>query len=95
MSSTPLPEHGALRAGRTFVGIPSATSMLDAGEPPEELRVDETIIDVPEDEVDPERAAVVRSEEEEVSEHLDSASEFDVLDQAIVVPDDDEDRVAD
>ena len=62
MSSTPLPEHGILRAERTFAGIPSATTILDTGEPPEDLRVEETIIDVPEDQVDPERAAVVRSE---------------------------------
>lgn len=93
MSSTPLPEHGHLRAERTFAGIPSATAGVDTGEPPEDLRVEETIIDVPDDEIDPERAAVVRSEAEEVSEHLGSASEFDVREQAIVVPDDDEERV--
>jgi hypothetical protein len=94
MSSTPLPEHGILRAGRTFAGLPSATSGLDTGEPPEDLLVEETIIDVPDDEVDPERAAVVRSEDEEMSEHLDSGSEFDVREQAIVIPEDDDERAS-
>jgi hypothetical protein len=92
MSATPLPEHSLLRARGALLG--STPTRDDAREVSDEVRVEDAIIDVPEDLGDPERSAVVHDETESVSENLDSASEFDLREQQIVVAEDEDERTS-
>jgi hypothetical protein len=90
MTSTPLPEQGMLRADRRIMGD---SERATADEVPDELKVEDEIIDAPEDASDPERAAAGRRPEESISDRLDSANESDLQEQAIVVPEDEDERV--
>ena len=93
MSATPsLPEQGLLRATEA-VRRASAANQAEQHDA-ERQSIDEAIIDVPDDLDDPERSAVVHDEADEVSRHLDVASEFDLREQSIVIPVDEDERAS-
>ena len=91
MTSAPLPDqallHGHLATGGQGLGTAKDHAV------PDELQVEDTIIDLSEDVSDPERAAVTHSPEEAFADRLDSASESDLQEQQIEVPQDDDERV--
>jgi hypothetical protein len=92
MSVTPsVPEQAMLQAHAAV--FETGRGSIAEGVARDELRVEETIIDVPEDFSDPERVAVTHSPEEAFADRLGSASESDLQEQQIEVPQDEDERV--
>jgi len=92
MSSTQLPDQGLLRAHETLAGRrpvqvdPDDLGIIDLTDLPDEA--DDT-----DQADDPERVAGA-GPDEEIAGRLDSANEADLREQAIVVPEDEDERSA-